>query len=63
MKKIALALIILAVVDLLVSVLVKFGAIPFGVFNTWPHTIMAYGVFLLLLAIAVGLYDGMGKKP
>jgi len=62
MKKIALALIILAVVDLLVSFLVKFGAIPFGVFSTWPHTILAYGVYLLMLAIALGIYDGMGKK-
>ncbi len=62
MKKIVLGLIVLAAVDLLVSLLVKFGAIPFGVFKTWPHTILAYGVFLLLLAIAVGIYGGMGDK-
>ena len=62
MKKITLALIMLAGVDLLVSLLVKFGAIPFGALNSWPHSIMAYGEFLLLLAIALGIYDGMGKK-
>jgi hypothetical protein len=62
MKKIVLVVIILAIADLLVSFLVKFGIIPFGVLNTWPHTILAYSVFLLLLAIALGIYDGMGKK-
>ena len=44
-------------------VLVKVGAIPFHVFGTWPHTILAYAVFLLMLAIALGIYDGMEKKP
>jgi hypothetical protein len=62
MKKIVMAIIILAAVDLLVSLLVKVGAIPFHVFNTWPHTILAYGVYLLMLGIALGIYDGMGKK-
>ncbi len=62
MKKTVLVIIILAVVDLLVSLLVKMGAIPFHVFNTWPHTIMAYSVSLLMLAIALGIYEGMGKK-
>jgi hypothetical protein len=63
MKKTVLAIIILAAVDLLVSLLVKVGAIPFHVFGTWPHTILAYAVFLLMLAIALGIYDGMEKKP
>ena len=62
MKKIVLVIILLAVADLLVSLLVKFGIVPFGLLNTWPHSIMAYGEFLLLLAIALGIYDGMGKK-
>ena len=62
MKKTILVIIVLAVINLIVSFLVKIGVIPFGVLYAYPHTILAYSEFLVLLAIALGIYDQMGKK-